>query len=120
MSRDPAYMRISPQWQVGNYPVDAQRRAIQTWVQAQGGQLTQVYIDEAQSGRTASRPAFQQMRQDARKGKFDALVVHKFDRFATNRTDALAIKSLLRYDYNIKVLSVTEQSEDSDGPIGAL
>jgi DNA invertase Pin-like site-specific DNA recombinase len=60
------------------------------------------------------------MRQDGRKGKFDALVVHKFDRFARNRTDALAIKSLLRYDYNIKVFSVTEPSEDSDGPIGAL
>jgi len=37
-----------------------------------------------------------------------------------NRTDALAIKSLLRYDYGIKVFSVTEPSEDSDGPIGAL
>ncbi len=53
-------------------------------------------------------------------GKFDALVVHKFDRFARNRTDALAIKSLLRYDYGVKVFSVTEPSEDSDGPMGAL
>jgi DNA invertase Pin-like site-specific DNA recombinase len=120
MTRYAAYIRISSEEQVGNYSVDAQRRAIQTWVQGQDGQLVQVYIDEAQSGRTASRPAFQQMRQDARKGKFDALVVHKFDRFARNRTDALAIKSLLRYDYNIKVFSVTEPSEDSDGPIGAL
>ena len=47
-------------------------------------------------------------------------MVHKFDRFARNRTDALAIKSLLRYDYGVKVFSVTEPSEDSDGPIGAL
>src|SRR3989304_4907198 len=60
------------------------------------------------------------MRQDARKGRFDALVVHKFDRFARNRTDALAIKSLLRYDYGVKIFSVTEPSEDSDGPMGAL
>ena len=54
------------------------------------------------------------------KGKFDALIVHKFDRFARNRTDALAIKSLLRRDYNIKVFSASEPSEDSDGAIGAL
>src|SRR5258708_1893069 len=115
-----AYMRISSEEQVGNYSIDAQKRAITAWVQAQSGQLVKLYIDEAQSGRTAQRPAFLQMRQDARQSKFDALIVHKFDRFARNRTDALAIKSLLRYDYNIKVFSVTEPSEDSDGPIGAL
>lgn len=120
MSRYAAYLRISSEEQVGNYSIDAQGRAVKTWVEAQGGQLVKVYIDEAQSGRSADRPAFLQMRQDARKRMFDALVVHKFDRFARNRTDALAIKSLLRYDYGIKVFSVTEPSEDSDGPIGAL
>ena len=62
-----------------------------------------VYIDEGESGRPADRPGFVQMRHDARKKLFDAVVVHKFDRFARNRTDALAIKSLLRYDYGIKV-----------------
>jgi DNA invertase Pin-like site-specific DNA recombinase len=120
MMRYAAYLRISSEEQIGNYSIEAQRRAIQTWIQAQGGQLVNIYIDEGHSGRTSERPAFVQMRQDARKAKFDALVVHKFDRFARNRTDALAIKSLLRYDYNIKVFSVTEPSEDSDGPIGAL
>ena len=120
MVRYAAYLRISSEEQVGNYSIDAQHRAIQTWVQTQGGRLAKVYKDEAQSGRNADRPAFQQMRQDARSRKFDALVVHKFDRFARNRTDALAIKSLLRYDYGIKVFSVTEPSEDSDGAIGAL
>jgi len=115
-----AYIRISSEEQVGNYSVSAQKRAIESWVAAQGGTLTHVYIDEAESGRTSQRPEFQQMRQDARAGKFDALVVHKFDRFARNRTDSLAIKSLLRYDYGIKVFSVTEPSEDSDGPLGAL
>lgn len=120
MLRYAAYIRISSEEQVGNYSVEAQKRAIQAWIQAQDGQLVQLYVDEAQSGRTLERPDFQKMRQDARKGKFDALVVHKFDRFSRNRTDALAIKSLLRYDYNVKVYSVTEPSEDSDGAIGAL
>lgn len=120
MIRYAAYVRISSEEQVGNYSIEAQSRAIQTWVQAQGGHLVKTYVDQAQSGRTSERPEFQQMRQDARKAKFDALVVHKFDRFSRNRTDALAIKSLLRYDYNIKVYSVTEPSEDSDGAIGAL
>jgi site-specific DNA recombinase len=85
-----AYIRISSEEQVGNFSVDAQRRAIETWVRARDGVLVQTYVDEAQSGRSADRPGFQKMRHDARKGKFDALVVHKFDRFARNRTDALA------------------------------
>ncbi len=66
------------------------------------------------------RPAFKRLRRDARNRKFDAIIVHKFDRFARNRTESLAIKSLLRHDYGIKVFSVSEPSEDSDGPMGAL
>jgi site-specific DNA recombinase len=115
-----AYVRISSDEQIGNYSVDAQKRAIETWVVSNGGILTQVYIDEGHSGRTAERPAFKKLRRDARHRKFDAIVVHKFDRFARNRTESLAIKSLLRHDYGIKVFSVSEPSEDSDGPMGAL
>ncbi len=115
-----AYVRISSEEQVGNFSIDAQRRAIDAWVKAQSGKVVKFYIDEAQSGRTADRPEFINLRRDAKKHQFDAIVVHKFDRFARNRTDALAIKSLLRHDYGIKVFSVTEPSEDSDGAIGAL
>lgn len=115
-----AYIRISSEEQIGNYSVDAQKRAIETWVHASGGILSHVYVDEGHSGRTADRPDFKRMRQDARKRKFDAVIVHKFDRFARNRTDALAIKSLLRHDYGIKVFSASEPSEDSDGAMGAL
>ena len=60
------------------------------------------------------------MRRNARKHQFDALIVHKFDHFARNRTDALAIKSLLRYDNRIKVFSVSEPTEDNDSPLGAV
>ena len=115
-----AYIRISSDEQVGNFSIDAQRRAVETWVRDHGGKLVKLYVDEAESGRSAERTEFLNMRRDAKKHKFDAIIVHKFDRFARNRTDALAIKSLLRRDYGIKVFSVTEPSEDSDGAIGAL
>lgn len=115
-----AYIRTSSEDQMGGFSIEAQRHAIEAWVEMQGGIVFAVYIDEAFSGRTTDRPQFQAMRQDAKKGLFDALVVHKFDRFARNRSDALAVKSLLRHDYGIKVFSVTEPSEDSDGVEGAL
>lgn len=114
------YVRISSEDQVGNFSLDAQRRAIEKWAHDQGGTLVKVYVDEAKTATTDNRPGFQEMRRDARRGKFEALVVHKFDRLARNRANALAVKSLLRHDYGIKVFSVTEPSEDSDGPIGAL
>jgi site-specific DNA recombinase len=114
------YVRISSEDQIGNFSLEAQKHAIERWVQERGGILVRTYADEAQSGRTDDRPAFQAMRRDARKGRFDALVMHKFDRLARNRANALAIKSLLRHDYGVKVFSVTEPSQDSDGPIGAL
>jgi site-specific DNA recombinase len=116
-----AYIRVSDEEQVHGYSLDAQRRAIQEWVIGKGGALVKIYADEGETATSmATRTDFQKMRLDARAGKFDALVVHKFDRFARNRTDSLAIKSLLRYDYKIKVFSTSEPSEDSDGPIGAL
>jgi site-specific DNA recombinase len=115
-----AYVRVSREEQVQGYSLDAQRRALREWVAGKGGTLVTIYADEGESALTADRTAFQKMRLDARNGRFDALVVHKFDRFARNRTDSLAVKSLLRYDYKIKVFSATEPSEDSDGPIGAL
>ena len=114
-----AYIRTSTGEQ-SSFSIDAQRRVIKQWVSEQGGTLVKTYIDEAQSGRTTDRPAFQNMRRDAQNHQFDALVVHKFDRFARNRSDAIAIKSMLRQEYGIKVFSVSEPSEDSDGQIGAL
>ena len=40
------YVRISSEEQVGNFSVDAQRRAIEAWVAAKGGQLVKIYVDE--------------------------------------------------------------------------
>ena len=67
-----AYVRVSSDDQIGNYSVDAQKRAIETWVSAQKGVLVKVYAHEGHSGRTFERPAFQWTRRDARKRKFDA------------------------------------------------
>jgi len=115
-----AYLRISSDEQVGNFSLDAQENAIRQWVAGQDGILVDTYIDEAHSGRTTDRPAFLEMRRDARDGNFDAIVVYSFDRLARTFSDALAIKYLLRHEYRLKVFSVTEASEDSDGEMGII
>ena len=86
------YVRISSEDQVGNFSLDAQKRAIEKYVKDQGGVLVRFYVEEAKTATNDDRPAFQEMRRDARRHLFDALVVHKFDRLARNRENALAIK----------------------------
>ena len=118
------YVRISSEDQRGNYSLDAQKRAITEWVNKQTGdlrgKLVHFYADEAFSGTTDDRPGFQEMVHDGRQAKFDAIVVHKFDRMARNRRDATIYKALFRTDLKIKVFSVTELSEDEDGLAGML
>ncbi len=109
------YVRISSEDQRGNYSIDAQKREIAKWVSDQAdamrGVLVKFYEDEAYSGTTDDRPAFQEMVRDERLAKFDAIVVHKFDRMARNRRDATVYKALFRSDLKIKVYSVTELSK---------
>lgn len=112
------YIRISSEDQVGNYSLDAQRRLIERYARAWHGELVEIYDDSMVSGSSADRPQLRRMLYDAHLGKFDALVVHKFDRLNRNRLDALALKSMLRYDCGIKVLSISEPSEDTHGEEG--
>lgn len=112
------YIRISYDEQ-STYSIDAQLKATEDYIRARGGQLAETYIDDGRSAKTDKRESFIQMRNDARKRKFDALVVHKFDRLNRNRFDALAVKTLLRRDFGISVVSCTEPSEH-DGAMGSL
>jgi DNA invertase Pin-like site-specific DNA recombinase len=115
---------VSRDEQVPGYSLDAQERLVADWVRNQSGDLAGdvavVYRDEGHSARTADRPAFQQMIADARAGRFDAIVVHKFDRLARDREDSVTYKALLRKKLGLKVLSASEPSEDSDGSLGVL
>lgn len=119
MNRYAAYIRTSKGEQSA-FSLDAQKRIIENWIKSQDGKLVKVYSDKGESGRTMQRPAFKQMCDDAAEGQFDAVVVHRFDRFARNSIDALTIKSLFRRDYNIKVFSVSEPSIDTHGETGIL
>ena len=79
------YTRISDGDQVYGYSLEAQRADSEQFVRARGGEIVATYEDH-QSGRDAERrTAFQRMVDDAHNDAFDAVVVHKFDRFARNR-----------------------------------
>jgi DNA invertase Pin-like site-specific DNA recombinase len=100
--------------------VPAQLKAIRKYCQDKGWSLVSEYIDEAKSAKTADRPNFQRMVALAKKSNrhFDAIIVHKFDRFSRSREDHVIYKALLK-KHGVTVLSVTEQT-DPDTPHGFL
>lgn len=116
-----AYARVSSRDQADmDLSIPAQLKAIRKHCQDKGWSLVGEYIDEAKSAKTADRPNFQRMVALAKKSNrhFDAIIVHKFDRFSRSREDHVIYKALLK-KHGVTVLSVTEQT-DPDTPHGFL
>ena len=108
-----AYARFSSNNQ-REESIDAQLRAIQDYCERYDIKLVGIYTDEAQSGKTDNRDDFKIMVDDILRGKtdIDAVLVHKFNRFARNKYDSALYKKRLR-DIDIKVISVTQPIDDS-------
>ncbi len=108
-----AYARFSSNNQ-RDESIDAQLRAIQDYCERNDMKLVGIYTDEAQSAKTDNRDDFRTMIDDIMKEKvdIDAVLVHKFNRFARNKYDSALYKKRLR-DINIKVISVTQPIDDS-------
>lgn len=110
------YIRVSTTDQVEFSP-NAQRKAILDYAKKNEIIIPEQYIffDDGYSGKVAEkRPAFMKMIKAAKSNPkpFDLIIVHRFDRFARNREDSVIYKSLLKKEYDIRVISVTEQLED--------
>ena len=105
------YARVSSALQDIENSIHAQVKNCQDYAKKEGYSLHDIYIDRAESGRTSDRPEFQRMIKEARGKNFDIILVHKLDRFARNREDAVTYKALLR-KHGIELFSVTEQLGD--------
>jgi len=115
------YLRVSSEQQAERQlSIPAQREALQKYAADNGWHIIEEYIDEAKSAKTDERDDFQRMIADAKKQKppFQAILVHKFDRFSRSRADHVIYKALLKKQ-GIFVLSATERTEP-ETPHGML
>lgn len=88
--------------------IDGQLDACMKYAAQRGFRVVGQYVDRALSGTHAdSRPEFQRMIRDSKKGAFKYVLVWKLDRFARNRYDSAIYKNELK-KHGVKVLSVTE------------
>lgn len=87
--------------------IDAQIFAIEAYAKQHDIELTGTYIDRAKSATTDQRPNFQKMIADSATGAFDAIIVHKLDRFARSKYDSAIYKQKLKVNH-VRLISVTE------------
>jgi site-specific DNA recombinase len=109
------YLRVSSERQAEkDLSIPAQQAELEKFSRQQDWTIVRVFVDEAESARSADRPAFQEMIALARSTPrpFEAILVWKLNRFARNREDAVIYKSLLRRQ-GVQVLSLNERFEAS-------
>ncbi len=114
------YARVSSEKQAEkDLSLPAQLKALREYTLKRNWTIIDEYVDEAESARTADRPAFQKMiaATKQRKIPFETILVWKLNRFARNREDSIIYKSLLR-KRGIQVVSINENFDD--GPSGRL
>ncbi len=110
------YCRVSTEEQSSEgFSLAAQLSALKEYCIKNNIELYDSYVDEGISGTKEDRPAFQKMINDAEKGLFNVILVHKFDRFARKVELSQRIKSRLK-KASVNVISITEPIESS--PIG--
>ncbi len=92
--------------------IDAQLRYLKDFCKDNKYSIVKIYTDEALSGTSDNRPKFLQMINDAKLQLFDAIIVHKLDRFARNRYDSAFYKREVK-KYGVKIISALEKFDDS-------
>lgn len=92
--------------------IDAQIMAIKEYASKNDFTIVRIYIDEARSATTDNRPEFLNLIRDSKSELFEAVLVHKLDRFARNRYDSAFYKHQLK-THGVNVVSVLEQLDNS-------
>lgn len=113
MTRAAIYLRVSK----GEQHVENQRPDVDKIVERRRLELVDVYEESVSAAKR--RPEFDRMLKDARKGRFDVLVIWAIDRFG--RSMIGNIQTVLDLDRRgIETVSVQEPWLDTGGPVREL
>ncbi|HOG89505.1 MAG TPA: recombinase family protein [Smithella sp.] len=103
------YVRVSSEEQVKGTSLENQDELCRAYCKSKGIDVVGIYREEGASAKTAQRAEFLRAIEFCRKnkGKIDAFVVYKVDRFARNTEDHFYVRKML-IDYGVTLHSVTE------------
>jgi len=107
--RAAVYVRFSSQQQSDSYSIEYQLQETTKYIELKGYTFAGSYIDAAKTGKkTAGRDALDSMTADAKRGKFDRIVVYSFSRSFRNTRDALNYNHDLMTNHGVVMESVIE------------
>lgn len=103
------YIRVSSEEQVKGTSLEHQDELCRNYCASKGIDVVGTYREEGASAKTADRAEFLRAIEYCRKnkGKIDAFVVYKVDRFARNTEDHFYVRKML-IEYGVTLHSVTE------------
>ena len=111
MKRAAIYLRVST---LDQHP-ETQQHDLHALAQQRGFEIVEEYTDRI-SGAKARRPGLDKLLADARRGKFDIVVIWAFDRIARSVRHLLDVLDELNR-LNVEFISFRENI-DSGGPLG--
>ncbi len=103
MSSAAIYVRVS----TADQSVESQLRDLREFCASRGFQCVPEYSDAGISGKTDSRPAWNQCWDAIQKGKHDMLIVHALDRIGRSLPHLVGILEYLR-EHNVALVSYRE------------
>jgi len=107
------YARVS----TTDQSTDSQLLDLRRYVSERGWNIFKEYVDEGISGTKDSRPALNDLMNDARKRRFDVVLVWRFDRFARSTKHLILALEEFR---NLGIDFVSYQENiDTSSPLGS-
>jgi len=107
------YARVS----TTDQSTDSQLLDLRRYVRERGWNIYREYVDEGISGTKDSRPALNELMNDAKKRRFDVVLVWRFDRFARSTKHLILALEEFR---NLGIDFVSYQENiDTSSPLGA-
>ncbi len=112
VKRVAVYARVSTKDQ----SVDMQLNDLERYTRERGFNVFKIYADNGVSGTKETRPALSELMNDAKKRKFDTVLVWRFDRFARST------KHLVTALYEFRSLGIDfisyQENIDTSSPLG--
>jgi site-specific DNA recombinase len=106
------YARNSTDRQEKAGTIESQIAALREHAKAKGYEVIELYADAGYSGGALARPALDKLRDDARRGLFDTVLILSHDRLSRDTFDAMVVKRELAH-CGVGIEACNRQNDDS-------